>query len=123
VTDADDEISALRAELDLARKDLDTVKRASKVLSLAYSQERAILHAKLSEQSAANLEGLRAANELLTREIEELRADITYLRAARTLYAQSLGSDDGCCHKTRLKDGPCPVGRKCPHIDLAAENT
>jgi len=25
-------------------------------------------------------------------------------------------TDDGCCHKTRLKDAPCPVGRTCPHI-------
>jgi len=24
--------------------------------------------------------------------------------------------NDGCCHKTRLKDGPCPIGWKCPYI-------
>ena len=23
---------------------------------------------------------------------------------------------DGCCHKTRIKDGPCPIGWTCPYI-------
>lgn len=25
-------------------------------------------------------------------------------------------SPDGCCHKTRIKGGSCPVGWKCPYI-------
>lgn len=28
---------------------------------------------------------------------------------------------DGCCHKTRMKDSPCPIGWKCPYIK-AEEN-
>lgn len=24
--------------------------------------------------------------------------------------------DDGCCHKTRLRDAPCPMGRRCPYV-------
>lgn len=24
--------------------------------------------------------------------------------------------DDGCCHKTRLRDAPCPIGRRCPYV-------
>lgn len=31
-------------------------------------------------------------------------------------------SDDGCCHKTRIKDGPCPIGWKCPYIKDNMEN-
>lgn len=27
---------------------------------------------------------------------------------------------DGCCHKTRLRDAPCPVGRECPFIKETA---
>lgn len=23
---------------------------------------------------------------------------------------------DGCCHKTRMKDSPCPIGWKCPYV-------
>lgn len=26
-------------------------------------------------------------------------------------------ADDGCCHKTRLRDAPCPLGLVCPHIN------
>lgn len=28
---------------------------------------------------------------------------------------------DGCCHKTRLQDGPCPLGWKCPFIKDATD--
>lgn len=27
-----------------------------------------------------------------------------------------MSDDDGCCHKTRLIDSPCPLGWECPHI-------
>lgn len=33
----------------------------------------------------------------------------------------SMGGD-GCCHKTRLKYAPCPVGWKCPYIAEAESN-
>lgn len=38
--------------------------------------------------------------------------DHAYLRAQ---------SSDGCCHKTRLRDAPCPIGWKCPYIKEASD--
>lgn len=31
--------------------------------------------------------------------------------------SREVAPDDGCCHKTRLRDAPCPLGLVCPHIN------
>jgi hypothetical protein len=34
-------------------------------------------------------------------------------------------TDDGCCHRTRLRGAPCPLGRACPYdkpVEPPAEN-
>lgn len=39
-----------------------------------------------------------------------------YMRAMSAAWSPSRLADDGCCHKTRLQDAPCPLGLVCPYI-------
>lgn len=40
---------------------------------------------------------------------------------ARTLHPEWF--DRACCHKTRLRDAPCPLGRKCPYDAPSTEGS
>jgi hypothetical protein len=43
---------------------------------------------------------------------------ITYCLDGKTVHTKY---DDGCCHKTRIKGSPCPLGWICPYdrkVDL-----
>ncbi len=46
----------------------------------------------------------------LAAQVAEAVADV--LRASE----YPVVGEDGCCHKTRLRDAPCPIGWKCPYI-------